>query len=307
MSKRLIVFLILTFSFILPSNAYAETVNEADFWSLIAAIADKLDNDLPITDQLDQLGSFDAVILENGNNVAIDTQPLVKQIEDAPDKVSQARIVDQLLEFRAVSPAQAQENGLIVLQAVLSRSEFADLHAESNTLMDRFLERLNEIFNEWFGQYSGIDSDVINTVQLIFGICFATLVTGIFVFWVRSIRRRFSAETSLTINSENAQYLDAQQTLSVAQEQAKLGDFREAIRYLYLSVLYSLDERDQLRFDRSKTNHEYLRQVAGTEWSSPLRAIVDVFDRVWYGFQPIDAATYTQYADQVKQLVNRPK
>jgi len=33
-----------------------------------------------------------------------------------------------------------------------------------------------------------------------------------------------------------------------------------------------------------------------------LREVIEVFDRVWYGYQPLDEATYNQYAARVAEL-----
>jgi hypothetical protein len=36
--------------------------------------------------------------------------------------------------------------------------------------------------------------------------------------------------------------------------------------------------------------------------ASLLREVVEVFDRVWYGYQPLDETTYQKYAAQVAEL-----
>jgi hypothetical protein len=75
------------------------------------------------------------------------------------------------------------------------------------------------------------------------------------------------------------------------------------VRYLYLSSLLLLEERDLIRYDRSQTNQEYLRSVAGRpELAVILQDVIDVFDRVWYGFQSLDSRAYAQYQARVEQL-----
>ena len=49
--------------------------------------------------------------------------------------------------------------------------------------------------------------------------------------------------------------------------------------------------------------HEYLRGVAGKpELAAILRDVIDVFDRVWYGFQSMDEKAFAHYARRVEQL-----
>jgi hypothetical protein len=58
-----------------------------------------------------------------------------------------------------------------------------------------------------------------------------------------------------------------------------------------------------MRYDRSRTNREYLKSVSSKpELVKPLRAVIDVFDRVWYGFEGVDDETYQTYVDQVDEL-----
>ena len=44
------------------------------------------------------------------------------------------------------------------------------------------------------------------------------------------------------------------------------------------------------------------RSVTRPRLASLLREVVEVFDRVWYGYQPLDETTYQQYAAQVAEL-----
>jgi hypothetical protein len=67
-----------------------------------------------------------------------------------------------------------------------------------------------------------------------------------------------------------------------------------------------LDERNLLRYDRSLTNREYLGSIADRpELAITLREVIDVFDRVWYGFQPLDEKAYNLYVAQVNELRHR--
>ncbi len=82
-------------------------------------------------------------------------------------------------------------------------------------------------------------------------------------------------------------------------------DFRMAIRYLYLASLLMLDEQGVIRYDRTLTNREHLRQVANNaELSDALRPVVNTFDRVWYGFAQVNEAMYEQFRQDVERLRN---
>lgn len=93
-----------------------------------------------------------------------------------------------------------------------------------------------------------------------------------------------------------------------AQSEA-VTDYRAAIRYLYLASLLLLDERGLIHYDRALTNREHLRQLADQpQLVKLLRPVIDIFERVWYGFMPADEALYQQfrrYVDRLHQLEAR--
>ena len=97
--------------------------------------------------------------------------------------------------------------------------------------------------------------------------------------------------------------LTSETALQRAEALSRGGNYRNAVRYLYLSALLLLDERGLLRYDRSRTNREYLRTVSDSPaLIQPLRTVIEIFDRVWYGFEPIDAQTYQEYVERVGEL-----
>lgn len=87
--------------------------------------------------------------------------------------------------------------------------------------------------------------------------------------------------------------------LADADRAAAAGDFAHALSRLYLALIRNLDRHGFLRYDRSRTNWEYLRQVRSHEGvSGPLSALTTASEAVWYGQQPADASRY----DHCRQL-----
>ena len=133
-------------------------------------------------------------------------------------------------------------------------------------------------------------------VALILLAILAYVFRGLFTDLVKeSNAGAFAEEDDRSLTSEIA--FRKAQTLSVH------GDYRTAVRYLYLSSLLLMEERGILRYDRSRTNREYLRSVSThPNLAKPLKSVVDVFDRVWYGYEPLDESTYKEYVDEVEEL-----
>jgi len=123
-------------------------------------------------------------------------------------------------------------------------------------------------------------------------------------FIMRNLSRNLVREAQLAAGrGDDDDLLTSNGAMQRAQTLSGLGDYRNAIRYLYLSSLLVLDEQGLLRYDRSRTNREYLRSIASQpKLAEPLREVIDVFDRVWYGFDSVDEATYQSYVKHVDDL-----
>lgn len=128
----------------------------------------------------------------------------------------------------------------------------------------------------------------------------------VLVFGLRGLWSTLVGEAALVTDHHLDEPISAAVALERAREFSLSGDYRTAVRYLYLSTLLELEERGLLIYDRSRTNREYLRSVADRpELAATLRDVVDVFDRVWYGFQPLAEDAYLQYQAQVEALRRR--
>lgn len=88
-----------------------------------------------------------------------------------------------------------------------------------------------------------------------------------------------------------------------AQRHAGAGDYRQAMRQLYLATLLLLDERGALKFDRALTNRETVRALKQSpELAAALSTVVDVYDRVWYGFAPVTPEQFERYRAAIESV-----
>jgi hypothetical protein len=81
-----------------------------------------------------------------------------------------------------------------------------------------------------------------------------------------------------------------------AEALARQGNFREGVRYLYLAVLTQLHRADLIRYEKTRTNGEYLRQLgaadAGAPVVGPFRRLTQLFEQKWYGERSCAADDY---------------
>ncbi len=85
---------------------------------------------------------------------------------------------------------------------------------------------------------------------------------------------------------------------SLADELAARGEFREAIRHLYLALLARLHAEGRITYDSTRSNWEYLRELKGTAaLLGAFRELTRRFDFAWYGHLWVDSTAYATFRD----------
>lgn len=307
--------LALVLSFLSFSIVSAEVVTAEDYWLLVAESQQQLSDEEITAAQLralsDRWEAVTAVHLGGDRVMTIDTTPIVNALR--ADNANTAALAEQftaVLRTRAVWPDEKWDAATAAaataeLETILQRAEFQEAQPSFvEELWNSFWERVDEIVTRFLPEGGGEGLLGLDTFGLVIAILAGLILLAVIALIVRNLVSDFVTEAEFAAERQtNGEPLTSARALEQAQKLSDAGDFRTAVRYLYLSCLLSLEERNLLRYDRSLTNREYLRSVAHRpELFTLLRDVVDVFDRVWYGFMPIDEETYQQYAVRVQTL-----
>ena len=123
-------------------------------------------------------------------------------------------------------------------------------------------------------------------------------------FFVQQIRRNLITEVRGNVTeSEIDSVTTAQAALTQSEVAVTSHNFRDALRFLYLSAILHLQERGILTYDKSLTNLEYLHTLqAHVELQEALRPVIQVFDDVWYGYKPCNADTIANYRELLQKV-----
>ncbi|WP_164015019.1 DUF4129 domain-containing protein [Pyxidicoccus trucidator] len=93
----------------------------------------------------------------------------------------------------------------------------------------------------------------------------------------------------------------------LADELAARGEYREAVRSLYLALLSRLHRDGAILYDVTLSNWDYLRQFRGrAEWKAPFRELTRRFDFAWYGNLPVGAEGYREFRSLTQPLLAAP-
>lgn len=226
------------------------------------------------------------------------------------------RALDEHLQ-RAVTATSEQKNSRDKIGEILSRPAY---QPEQETALGGFMKRvlrrgrgfLDEVLaslGRLVERVFGVSSDnawLSQLVLLLVGI--AALLAG--ARMVRRVRipRSERKKTRTVLGEEIAADGTSHDLAEAGLAAARAGDFRTAVRKLYVSLLYELFERNLIELDESATNHEYLNRVSRFgALAGPMRHLTDRFDYVWYGMFPSSEAEFAAYFASYEKAVEGAK
>lgn len=185
---------------------------------------------------------------------------------------------------------------------VLARSEFRDDADTSRSARDlvtraiRWLEGLLE--PDWLEGLKAGPSLPSLPGGPIYLIAAAVLLGAILAYLIFSYVRRLGSsdstddQGSLVVISNDPRERPPEAHLDDAARFAGDGRFREALRALYLATLVSLDRRRLIRFDTTRTNWQYLRDLPRGDARTDFAGFTRLFDHKWYGDEPTTRDDY---------------
>jgi len=292
-------------------DAYWQEMEEMH--SLVQALAeDDVTESMSLRQWADRWAGVDQVALQDGTLVAVDHSYLVALLR--ADPIDLARL-DALLErLLAADPITAPEafdaRHADALANILARPEFQWEPSPWQQLLDQMRQRIREFLRRLFPER---ESSGTLTVPLPELSSFLVVVGGMILFFVlfsvlQDLNGVFVSEAELATRADlDDANLTANTALKKAHKLSAGGDYRSAMRYLYLSTLLLLDERDILRYDRTLTNREYVKHLRRfPRLARTFQDVVSVFDRVWYGNQTLSASDFEEYAGKVEDLKREP-
>lgn len=112
-------------------------------------------------------------------------------------------------------------------------------------------------------------------IVLIFVIYQVLIVNNLFIF-SRSGKRT-------TAKNEDEEISDTQDLDALINAAVTDQNYRQAIRYLYLKTLRSLQEKNLIKLHAKATNQEYIKQMQRSQGSKEFNLLTRVYEYVWYG------------------------
>jgi len=287
-----------------------------DYWQLLSDLRAAVrslrgspleDMRTTLSEWAERLEALDEVALPEGTTFRVDHGFLLGLIRtEDPDPAQIEEFLTTLLRSAAQWQTTAPPGGYQeALEGVLARPEFQWEEESPSPLregLDRIVRSILSTLSRWL---AGLGPTVLSGGPrfLLAGGALLLLLL-VLVSAGRAIQRSFASESVL---SDAAAEGDERLTSALAAERARAlsekGEYRAAMRYLYLSSLLFLEEEGILLYDRALTNREVIHRLSGIPGlGAALRPVVDVFEHVWYGRHPLDESGYLDFAVQTEAI-----
>jgi hypothetical protein len=251
------------------------------------------------------LAAIERVELPSGAEIAV--SPLLGVGDDELTRIAaQARIVTLLAQLAAAEGDDTAAR-LAVLQTVLAGPAFRQGESWWDTVRRWLAEWLERLLPDATPASPGTGAmdRAADAVTWAAGIAALIAIMLLLAYWLRGLIAGFVADEEMRDRGRDGD--DLPQTPAEARRRAAglagAGDYRSAVRNLYLSALLTLEQHGLVPDDRSLTNRELLARVGSAHPLRPhLQPVVETFDDVWYGVHEPDAATYDAYTHSIDEL-----
>jgi len=141
----------------------------------------------------------------------------------------------------------------------------------------------------------------------IFGIIFWILAIGLFAYLVYRLflsNSSFLSRSRKNISSDIAVVEEekASDPDSLLRNAIRNGNYRLAVRYLYLQSLQRLSEKQFIEINSNKTNYEYVMEVRRHKFANEFASLTLQYEYVWYGEYPVDERLFEQIQGSFTQF-----
>jgi hypothetical protein len=216
-----------------------------------------------------------------------------EETNEIPSEVSEEEEEDEEI-YRA--PADS----LRIEKRAFDEEKYRELKADKDldyTQAPTVAESLWTRIKRWIGEFfkslfsTAVETDWGRLLVYIIGIPLV-IVLIMMLLKVNAFRVLFSAAGApqkYQVLEENIHEMDFEKLLAESVQQQ---DYRRGVRLLFLYALKLLSDRELIRWESGKTNHDYLGEIAKGELKPGFNELSYYFDYAWYGNFIINRQTF---------------
>jgi len=253
---------------------------------------------------------------KSGEPVKVDNGPLLRLVKQAQETDqgrealithlkalrSQISFVDRPIPLSEERWSESRAR----LEKVFSAKEFQDLEEVKDPAWLAFVKELLRKVMDWLGRHRGL---VAASGEWMEYVSYAVILGGVFllVLWIlRTLGPVGWRFRDLKIKADlerKASVMDWRALREESRHKGERGEYREAIRLLFISVLLEGHERGWWVYRREATNREHLRGVEGSaERREALGKMIQAYENAWYGHESPGKESFLQCAEWLRLM-----
>lgn len=222
----------------------------------------------------------------------------IQEAEDSPNgrdslKAYQEALLEQISWGRAglLLEKRFWDEQRNVLKDVYAGKEFRYLHKRYDPVWKERIRRFIEAVTNWLEDHldflGGIQANWVR--YLLYGV--VLILGAILIVWISRLFgpvgwrwKQPSADPLVTLRSASEK--DWWAWRGEANKKAREGAYREAIRFLFISVLMEGHQKGWWIYEPEATNREHLARVEEhAERRKALKRLIDRYELAWYGLR----------------------
>jgi hypothetical protein len=203
------------------------------------------------------------------------------------------------------------------LRQILARSEYQPEEKKDSALqswLKKIQQKIRELLAKLFFKNPSAPGPSPGSLQALRWLIIAALIASLGWaavlllqrFQLRQARLKDDGEGDETreiLGEEFAADVTTDDLIKTAAEMARKGEYRLAIRRVYLALLYELEQRNKLRLHRAKTNLDYLSELKNEPYIyPPVSILTNSYERVWYGHAVATMEDYAGFIEKYREV-----
>ena len=266
----------------------------------LADALSQLDNGVDLETVQADIAAITQVELADGR--ILDVVPLLEGIENTDD--ARARLQTALGQLERIDTDRTADR-LAALDRASRRLDLdrLSLAERIQRWFDDLLERIRPRQQTSAGGAAGRAVGTVAGWAIV--VVGSLLLAVVLSYWLRRLLGGILTDSvARPRRTESGEPATATEARKLASAQAQGGDYRQAVRSLFLSALLHLREDGLLHYADSQTNREVLASLPPQSPARPhLEPVVETFDQVWYGIREPDEQTFNAYRREVNALM----
>lgn len=122
-------------------------------------------------------------------------------------------------------------------------------------------------------------------------------------FW--KFNKSTKQQNNTLILKEEEEDINSNDYGKLVEQAIQNNNYRLATRYYYLLILKMMSQKGIIKYDKDKTNSEYLYELKSIENRKQFSYLLYLYDHVWYGEFPIDELKFNAIENNYKSYIKK--